>query len=90
MQQLFCLVFLHKIILSPLLDQILQIVSVLFHLHQQALQDQAHGVAADMQKSISFCRKYLGHTHSISLLLASALRNQGVPMVHWNNIFVPG
>ena len=55
MQQIFCLVFLNKIVLSPLLNQILQIVSVLLHLPQQALKDQAHCVAAVIKQCIHFC-----------------------------------
>ena len=49
MQQMLCLVFLNKIVLGPLLNQILQIVSVLLHLPQQAVKDQAHGVAAGIK-----------------------------------------
>ena len=58
MQHIFCLVFLNKIVLGPFPEQILQIVSVLLHLHQQALQDQAHGVEADIKQHMNICRKY--------------------------------
>ena len=55
---MLCLVFLNKIVLSPLLDQILQIVRVLLHVDQQAFQNQAHGLAADMKQNVHFGKQY--------------------------------
>ena len=47
MQKTFSFVFLHQVVLGPLLDQVLEVVGVLLHPVQEALQDNAHGRTAN-------------------------------------------